>query len=124
MNTLSPDFFSVVGPSIGASLIFIALFVWSQVQFHMFGGALKTHMKDDDKSFGELKGLTVSGITSQQQVAASITELAKAIYRLSDNQMQQIGILREITSDQKVMIENQLNAQNNLQRLLERVLEK
>ena len=121
MITLSPSF---VGPSIRASLICVALFAWALLQFRSFGGVLKAHMKEDDKNFSELKGLTVSGISSQQQVAASIAELAKAIYRLSDNQMQQIGILREITSDQKTMIENQLNAQNNLQRLLERVLEK
>ncbi len=131
-----------LAPSVSAAILCVSLFVWSQIQFRIFGGALKNHMKEDEKNFtelkalttsstGELKNLTISGISAQNQLATSIARMADAvksngdaICRLTEQQTQQLDILREMSSDTKVMLSNQTAAQANLQRLLERVIDK
>ena len=70
------------GPSLGAVIVCVSVFIWSQIQFNAFGRDLRQHMQDDEQSFSDLKNLTVGGMNQQNQLAVAVRDMANAVKKM------------------------------------------
>ena len=120
-----------LGPSVGAMVLCVSLFVWSQITLTILASDLKRHMKEDEKNFADLKTFSVGGMNSQNQLSVSVAKMAdavrengEAIGKIADNQTQQLDLLKEMLSDNRVLMTNQENAQAQQLRLLEQLVNK
>jgi hypothetical protein len=112
------------GAAVGSAIICTSMFVWSQIQMWMLSANMKEHMKDDKDSFSKLENLIVTSIETQRVVANSLERIAEAIQHQTESHTAQLDFLREMSSDQKVMLSNQATAQTSQQRLLEQMVTK
>jgi hypothetical protein len=112
------------GPAVGASVICVGLFIWSQIQTYLMRSDLKDHTERNDKSFADLRQLVVSSIETQRVVASGLERIAESIQHQADSHNAQLDFLREMSADQKTMLANQTSAQAGTQRLLEQLIDR
>jgi hypothetical protein len=112
------------GPAVGASIICVGLFTWSQIQTYQMRSDLKARAKKDDTNFVELKQLVVSSIETQRVVASGLERIAESIQHQTEAHNAQLDFLKEMSADQKVMLANQTTAQAGSQRLLEQLVDR
>jgi hypothetical protein len=112
------------GPGVGASIICVGLFAWSQIQTYQMRSDLKARAKKDDTNFVELKQLVVSSIETQRVVASGLERIAESIQHQTEAHNAQLDFLKEMSADQKVMLANQTTAQAGSQRLLEQLVDR
>ena len=71
----------------------------------------------------ELKETLEGQVTAQRELAVSVHQLAEAMGRQSDLHAEQMGLIREMSSEQKLLAQNQMVIMNGFQRVVEQLID-
>lgn len=74
-------------------------------------------------SNGELKDLLKSQVDAQKELATSVHQLADAIHQQADRHAEQLGLIREMMAEQKLLGQNQMVIMNGFQRVVEQLID-
>ncbi len=74
------------------------------------------------KSNGELKETLEAQVNAQRELAQSVHQLAEAMHHQSDLHSEQLGLIREMSSEQKVLASNQMVIMTGFQRVVEQLI--
>ena len=119
-NPLSPIW--QYGASTGSAFICLALFIWAQIQIATFKTTVEANSKIVTESHKELKTLIEAQSSAQEKLAESVRQLAHSIENQTQVHHDQSELLREITSEQRVLSSNQLTIMNGFQRVVEQLI--
>lgn len=71
----------------------------------------------------ELKQTLEGQVGAQRELAQSVHQLAEAMGRQSDLHSEQLGLIREMSSEQKLLAQNQMVIMNGFQRVVEQLID-
>jgi hypothetical protein len=71
----------------------------------------------------ELKETLEGQVSAQRELAVSVHQLAEAMGRQSDLHAEQMGLIREMSSEQKLLAQNQMVIMNGFQRVVEQLID-
>lgn len=120
-NPLSPIW--QYGASTGSAFICLGLFIWSQVQLATFKATVDANTKVITESNGELKSLIEAQSNAQEKLAESVHQLAGAVETQAGVQHEQLNLIREMATEQRVLSANQLTIMNGFQRVVEQLID-
>jgi methyl-accepting chemotaxis protein len=120
-NPLSPIW--QYGAATGSAFICVGLFIWSQVQIATFKSTVDTNTSAITESNKELKRLIEAQSQAQDKLADSVHQLAEAVKSQAEVQHQQLDLIREMASEQRVLSANQLTIMNGFQRVVEQLID-
>lgn len=75
------------------------------------------------KSNKELKETLEAQVNAQRELAQSVHQLAEAMHHQSDLHSEQLGLIREMSSEQKLLAQNQMVIMNGFQRVVEQLID-
>lgn len=75
------------------------------------------------KSNAELKNTLEGQVNAQRELAQSVHQLAEAMYHQSELHSEQLGLIREMSSEQKLLAQNQMVIMNGFQRVVEQLID-
>jgi len=70
----------------------------------------------------ELKQTLEGQVTAQRELAQSVHQLAEAMNHQSDLHSEQLGLIREMSAEQKLLAQNQMTIMNGFQRVVEQLI--
>ena len=70
----------------------------------------------------ELKETLEGQVNAQRELAQSVHQLAEAMHHQSDLHSEQLGLIREMSSEQKVLASNQMVIMTGFQRVVEQLI--
>lgn len=71
----------------------------------------------------ELKQTLEGQVNAQRELAQSVHQLAEAMGRQSDLHAEQLSLIREMSSEQKLLAQNQMVIMNGFQRVVEQLID-
>lgn len=71
----------------------------------------------------ELKTTLEGQVNAQRELAQSVHQLAEAMHHQSELHSEQLSLIREMSSDQKLLAQNQTTIMNGFQRVVERLID-
>ena len=74
-------------------------------------------------SNNELKEMLRGQVGAQEQLAQSVHQLADAIHHQSDMHAEQLGLIREMVGEQKLLAQKQMVIMNGFQRVVEQLID-
>jgi len=110
------------GAATGSAFICVGLFIWSQIQIATFKTMIEGHTKVITESNQELKKLIEAQSVAQSRLVDSVQQLIEGIRVQAEAHHEQLNLLREMVSDQKVLSANQLTTMNGFQRVVEQLI--
>ncbi len=110
------------GAATGSAFICVGLFIWSQVQIMTFKTTVDANTKVIAESNQELKRLIQAQSSAQDKLVESVHQLAESVKTQADVHHEQLDLIREMASDQKVLSANQLTIMNGFQRVVEQLI--
>ena len=139
MQSINPvDTIAKYGPGVGSAIICTGLFIWSQVQQWQFRKTLEDHTEKVTTQTAaqlaaqvaantELKGIVEKMVIAQSDQAKSIHQLAEAIHHQTDRQgemhQEQLTLIREMVTEQKLLAQSQTTITNGFQRVVESLID-
>lgn len=120
-NPLSPIW--QYGASTGSAFICLGLFIWSQVQIATFKTTVDANTKVITESNKELKTLIEAQSNAQEKLAESVHQLATAVETQAQVHREQLDLIRDMASEQRVLSANQLVIMNGFQRVVEQLID-
>jgi len=85
--------------------------------------ASEDRLKTIADSNTELKETLEGQVSAQRELAVSVHQLAEAMGRQSDLHAEQMGLIREMSSEQKLLAQNQMVIMNGFQRVVEQLID-
>jgi formyltetrahydrofolate synthetase len=120
-NPISP--LMQYGSATGSAFICVGLFIWSQIQIATFKNAVESNTKTITDSNSELKKMVEAQSQAQDKLAESVHQLAEGVKTQAEVQHEQLDLIREMASEQRVLSANQLTITNGLQRVVEQLID-
>ena len=120
-NPLSPIW--QYGATTGSAFICLGLFIWSQVQLATFKTTVEFNTKVITESYKELKTLIEAQSSAQEKLANTVFQLARTIESQAQIHHEQLDLIRETASEQRVLSSNQLTIMNGFQRVVEQLID-
>ena len=74
-------------------------------------------------SNAELKETLEGQVTAQRELAQSVHQLAEAMHHQSELHSEQLGLIREMSNEQKLLAQNQMVIMNGFQRVVEQLID-
>lgn len=111
------------GTATGSAFICVGLFIWSQVQLATFKSTVEANTKAITESNKELKNLIGAQSQAQDKLAESIHQLAEGVKTQAEIQRDQFSLLKDMTTEQRVLSANQLTIMNGFQRVVEQLID-
>ena len=111
------------GAATGSAFICVGLFIWSQVQLATFKSTVETNTKAITESNNELRKLIEAQSSAQDKLAESVHQLAEGVKLQSETQREQLDLIRDMATEQRVLSANQLTIMNGFQRVVEQLID-
>ena len=111
------------GAATGSAFICVGLFIWSQVQLATFKSTVETNSKTITESNAELRKLIEAQSSAQDKLAESVHQLAEGVKLQSETQREQLDLIRDMATEQRVLSANQLTIMNGFQRVVEQLID-
>ena len=111
------------GAATGSAFICVGLFIWSQVQLATFKSTVETNSKTITESNAELRKLIEAQSSAQDKLAESVHQLAEGVKLQSETQREQLDLIRDMETEQRVLSANQLTIMNGFQRVVEQLID-
>jgi hypothetical protein len=111
------------GAATGSAFICVGLFIWSQVQLATFKSTVETNSKTITESNTELRKLIEAQSSAQDKLAESVHQLAEGVKLQSETQKEQLDLIRDMATEQRVLSANQLTIMNGFQRVVEQLID-
>ncbi len=110
------------GAATGSASICVGLFIWSQMQITSFKSTVETNTKAITDSNLELKKLIEAQNTAQSKLIESVHQLAEGVRLQAEVHHEQLDLLRDMSTEQRVLSANQLTIMNGFQRVVEQLI--
>jgi hypothetical protein len=111
------------GATTGSAIICCGLFIWSQIQIAGFKRTIEENTRTIGDHNKELRDIVAQQIEGQRELIEAVGKLAEAVARQSESHAEQLSLIHELASEQKVMMANQMSITNGFQRVVEQLIE-
>lgn len=119
-NPLTP--LSTQGWAVGSAIICTGLFIWAQIEAWKSRKASEKLVETFTTSNGELKTMLTAQATAQSELAKSVNNLAEAMKGSNEMQHEQLDLIRDVMSEQKLQSAQMLTITNGFQRVVEQLI--
>lgn len=120
-NPLTP--LSSQGSAVGSAVICVGLFIWAQIEAYKSRTAVEKTATLVASNNSELKLLLTAQSGAQTKLAESVTSMAEAIKGTTELSHQQLDLIREVLSEQKLQSLQMMTITNGFQRTLEQLID-
>ena len=118
------------GASLGSTIICTGLFIWAQVQNYQmkkdvesYTDGIKANTETVKQFNNDLRSALEGQVKIQTELAHGVQQLAEAVHRQSETQVEQLALLRDMVIKQEVLSANQTTLTTGLQRVVEQLIE-
>jgi len=120
-NPLTP--LSTQGWAVGSAIICTGLFIWAQIEAWKSRKASEKLVETFTVSNGELKTMLTEQSKSQGELAKSVNNLAEAMKGSNEMQHEQLDLIRDVMSEQKLQSQQMMTITQGFQHVVERLIE-
>jgi hypothetical protein len=119
-NPLTP--LSTQGWAVGSAIICTGLFIWAQVEAYNARKASENLVSTFTTSNGELKQMLILQAEAQGKLAGAVNNLAEAMHGQSEMHREQLDLIRDVMSEQKLQSAQMMTITNGFQRVVEQLI--
>lgn len=110
------------GPVVGSAIICTGLFLWAQVEAYKSRRASDSLVSTFTTANGELKSMLTSQAEAQGKLANAVSSLASAMHEQTDMHREQLDLIREVMSEQKLQSQTMMSITDGFQRVVEQLI--
>jgi len=111
------------GAATGSAIVCTGLFLWSQIQIAILKTGIDHSIEMITESNNTLKAMVARQLEAQEKLADSVAKLAEAVKQQSDTHEEQLALIRDMASEQKILSSNQMTIMNGFQRVVEQLID-
>jgi type I site-specific restriction endonuclease len=120
MNPLTP--LSTQGWAVGSAIICTGLFIWAQIEAYKTRKATDSLVTTFSACNAELKEMLTTQAKAQTGLAGAVNNLAHAMSGQADMHREQLDLIREVMSEQKLQSAQMMTITNGFQRVVEQLI--